>query len=406
MVIKVAYGSVPKDSGTFTFYRNLLPEIKQWGIDLRCVTVGCREAALWEDSYADNNCVLLAPKVSSVEKQSMAFCNWCIQEGIDIVIGVNSEAILSSLPHLPSKIRVMARCANAFDHGYRITLAGRERLSKIIALSPRLRDDLIKDYSVSPELIQLIPNGINPKPFESAAAQHRGTGSLLRLGFLGRLEHNQKGVLHLPAIAKALQGRNIPFELHIAGKGRHGARLRQLLGREKQDGKVHFHGALSPEQVPDFLSAIDLFLFPSHFEGIPNALLEAMMAGCIPLAWKIAGITDFVIEAGKTGFLFNTGDVESMAKTIGHLHHHRSDLNNLRQTIAQEARIRFNPTLAAKRYAKTIREVMANPPPPFKPLPWTSFKTNENFSRSWTEHLPHSVRLAGKSLLSRLQKLH
>ena len=72
-------------------------------------------------------------------------CNGLIvfQHILDVVMGVNSEAILSALPHLPERIRVLSRCANGFDHGYKITLSGRERLSGIIALSPRLAQDLI-----------------------------------------------------------------------------------------------------------------------------------------------------------------------------------------------------------------------------------------------------------------------
>ena len=146
MTIRVALGAVPKDGGTFTFYRNLRPAIKAYGIDLRCVTVGRREAELWEPGYADDGCVLLAPKTRSIKKQAQAFVAWCEEESIDIVIGLNSEAILSALPHLPEHIRVMSRCANAFDHGYRITLSCEPRLARIVAITPRLQKDLVESY--------------------------------------------------------------------------------------------------------------------------------------------------------------------------------------------------------------------------------------------------------------------
>ena len=47
-MIRVAFGSVPKDSGTFTFYRNMRPALLAQGIDLRCVAAGRDQASLTE----------------------------------------------------------------------------------------------------------------------------------------------------------------------------------------------------------------------------------------------------------------------------------------------------------------------------------------------------------------------
>lgn len=58
--LRVVFGSVPKDCGIFTFYRNVRPALKGYGIDPRCVTVGKREAGLIEPTYVDEGCVLLA----------------------------------------------------------------------------------------------------------------------------------------------------------------------------------------------------------------------------------------------------------------------------------------------------------------------------------------------------------
>ena len=141
---RVASGSVPKDVGTFTSNRNQRPVLHDLGVDLRCVTVGRREAMLVEDDYSDDGGVLLVPGVRSVKRQARAFVEWCEAEGIVMVLGINSIAIVSALPHLPEHIRVVARCANGFDHGYRITLSGRGRLARIVALTPLLRDTLIR----------------------------------------------------------------------------------------------------------------------------------------------------------------------------------------------------------------------------------------------------------------------
>ena len=390
-MIKVAFGSVPKDGGTFTFYRNQRPALLEHGIDLRCVTVGQREAGLLEPSYVDAGCVLLAPRVRSVKRQARVFADWCAAEGVDIVLGINSVAILSAIPHLPERVRVMARCANGFDHGYRITLAGRERLAAIVALTPRLRDTLIAEYDAPADRLWLIPNGIDPAPFEVAASRPRGQGKRIELGFLGRLEHGQKGVLHLPGIVQALDAEKAPFRLRIAGKGRHEGELRAALADALAAGTVEMIGALGPEGVPGFLAEIDALLFTSHFEGCPNALLEAMMAGAVPVSSLIEGTTDFLIAEGEAGFLCAVDDAACFARQLALLERDRERLARMSRAVAEAARAQLTNATAAAAYAALFQQVMADPPPAASPRPWRQFRVDPNFAVSWGGRLRRIV---------------
>lgn len=398
-MIKVAFGSVPKDGGTFTFYRNQRHALLDRGINLDCVTVGRREAGLVEPAYLDAGCVLLAPRARSIKRQARAFAEWCVAEEIDIVMGINSVAILSAIPHLPERVRVMARCANGFDHGYRITLAGRERLAGIVALTPRLRDTLVAEYGAAADSITLIPNGIDPAPFEGAASRPRGQGKRIELGFLGRLEHGQKGVLHLPGIVRALETEGMPFRLRIAGKGRHDGELRAALDTAIAAGRVELLGALGPANVPGFLADTDALLFTSHFEGCPNALLEAMMAGAVPISSRIEGTTDFLITEGETGFLCAADNHACFAHHAAVLERDRARLVRMSAAVAAAARARLTNATAAAAYADLFAEVMAAPPPAWHPLPWSRFRRDPNFQHSWSEWLPSALRDSLKRLL-------
>ncbi len=401
--IKVAFGSVPKDSGTFTFYRNLRPVLQKYGIELTCVTVGQREASLIEASYVDDGCVLLASESTNVKHQAQVFAQWCEQASVDIVMAINSVAILSALPYLPANIRVVSRCANGFEEGYQVTLSGRERLMKIIALTPRLKTDLVEKYAVDPDRICLIPNGVDPALFSAAASRQRSASSdqPIQLGFMGRLEHKQKGVLHLPKIVEALKQKDIPFQLKIAGKGVH----RELLERELRpfiaSGEVTMVGAIAQREIPDFLAATDVFLFTSHFEGCPNALLEAMMAGCVPIAFLIEGITDFLIEQGRTGFVVPKGDSEQVASHIAQLLADSALLPQLSAAVARAARERFTSEVAAGHYAECLAEVMRSPLPHFDPLPWSQFKIDPTYQKRWTAHIPKPLKTIAKRVISR-----
>ncbi|WP_282154046.1 glycosyltransferase family 4 protein [Ruegeria atlantica] len=390
--VRVAFGSVPKDSGTFTFYRNIRPALAARGISLYCVTVGKPQAELWEDAYVDDGCVQLAATSLNMKRQAQVFTKWCTDNDIDCVMAINSEGILSAIPHLPTHMRVLSRCANAFDHGYRITMSCRERLARIVALTPRLRDDLVADYGADPAKVALIPNGLDAARFEAAAQTRRGTGTQLELGFLGRLEHNQKGVMYLPAIADALSARGIPFRLRIVGKGVDRARLEEAMASHQAEGRVEFMGALTPDEIPQFLGETDVYLFTSHFEGCPNALLEAMMAGCVPVCGLIDGITDFLIETGRTGFIEKLGDAEGFAGTIAALHKDRAKLAELSQATAAEARARYTDEVAADAYAGVIRDLMSEPAPDWTPRPWRAFKPDPNFPGYWRHRIPAGLK--------------
>lgn len=390
-IIRLAFGSVPKDGGTFTFYRNIRPELARQNIEIYCVALGKQQARIWEDAYADDHCVLLLPDSYNIKNQAKAFVQWCDQKGIHVVMGINSEAILSAIPHLPKHIRVISRCANAFDHGYRITMSGKERLEAIIALTPRLRDDLINSYDANPDLIHLIPNGIDSKKFEKAAQSFRGKKKEIQLGFLGRLEHTQKGVLHLPPLIKELELLEVPYKLRIAGKGRDKDKLALQLFNQIKGGKVELLGALNPDQVPTFLGETDVFIFPSHFEGCPNALLEAMMAGCVPVSWVIKGITDFVIKDQYSGFLFETGDYSAMAEQINILNSNRGQIEKLSNVVVKEAKERFTPFKTAVAYAKVIKEILDRPFPEVIVKKWDAFKVDENFREGWKKLIPENL---------------
>lgn len=340
------------------------------------------------------------PRSVNLKTQAKAFVAWCDREQIDIVMGINSAGILSALPHLPERVRIMSRCANAFDHGYRITMSGRERLMRIVALSPRLQEDLVDDYGADPARMVLIPNGIDPARFEAPAARPRGQAEVLELGFLGRLEHGQKGVMHLPEIAKALHARGVPFRLRIAGKGRDRDRLQQALATHEAAGRVVFLGALGPDSIPAFLKETDVFVFTSRFEGMPNALLEAMMAGCAPVCFNIPGITDFMIEDGRTGSLHAQGDAEGLADAVAALHADRDRLAAQHAAVAAEARLRFTNARAARDYAALFRTLMQETPPDVPPLPWQAFQPDPNFPQTWRRFVPPAVKTRVRRLLA------
>ena len=72
------------------------------------------------------------------------------------------------------------------------------------------------------------------------------------------------------------------------------------------------------EDVPDVLAAADIFALPSHFEGLPMSVIEAMLTGLPVVATNIRGPREQVVD-GVTGFLVPPRTVEPLAETLARL---------------------------------------------------------------------------------------
>ncbi|MDE2007960.1 MAG: glycosyltransferase family 4 protein [Rhodospirillales bacterium] len=72
------------------------------------------------------------------------------------------------------------------------------------------------------------------------------------------------------------------------------------------------------DDMPALLAAADIFALPSHLEGLPLAVIEAMLAGLPVVACDIGGPREQVLE-GETGFLVPRGAVAELAAALGRL---------------------------------------------------------------------------------------
>ena len=237
----------------------------------------------------------------------------------------------------------------------------REHVHVTIGVSPRIRNDLVQRHGFSPDRCVAIPNAIAPSTLIKVSPRPLSTGRL-RLLYLGRIEDAAKGVFWLPKILKRLDP---AISLTVAGDGPDLPELRKRCGSLQQ--RVRFCGAIPPEHVADLLSEHDALLAPSRFEGLSMTLLEAMGAGCVPIASRIAGVTDVVVDHGRSGLLFRVGDVREAARSIARL----ADSSLLsRMSAAAIATVTecFTTERMAAGYLRTIAAISAAPPRIAHPL--------------------------------------
>jgi glycosyltransferase involved in cell wall biosynthesis len=179
----------------------------------------------------------------------------------------------------------------------------------------------IRDYAISvegapPEHIVVVPNGICVDDYRESmdrttlrAELGLPSGSRL-IGSVGRLTY-QKG--HDLLIAALAQLRSRDVDLLLVGVGEGMERLRAVARGLGVEQRVHFAGYR--RDVQRLLGALDLYVHPARFEGMPNALLEAMAAGCPIIASAVDGNRE-LIEDGIHGWLVAPEDVDVLASAI------------------------------------------------------------------------------------------
>lgn len=170
---------------------------------------------------------------------------------------------------------------------------------------------------IAPERLIVIPNGIDPAPFDRAEPAPRATlgvpDSAFLCLFLGRLEA-QKGVGFLLDAAERVVRRRSDWYLAIAGDGRDAAELKRLSeSRPLLADRLIWLGRRS--DAANLLKTADLLVLPSLWEGMPNVILEAMAAGRAVAATSVEG-SEELVEPGRTGWLVPPADSSSLAEAL------------------------------------------------------------------------------------------
>ena len=120
-----------------------------------------------------------------------------------------------------------------------------------------------------------------------------------------------KGMDELAAACETLLSRHRQFRLVCVGDGPERGFLSRLGERTGRAEAVSLAGRVAPEKVPGFLQAADFLVLPSHSEGMPQAVVEAMNCGLPVVATKVGGVPEAVVD-GQTGLLVEAGNASQL----------------------------------------------------------------------------------------------
>jgi glycosyltransferase involved in cell wall biosynthesis len=160
----------------------------------------------------------------------------------------------------------------------------------------------------------VLPNGVDLPAAASLPEQAQARATLglplegLLVASVARLNPVKRLDVLLQALALVEEAK-----LVLVGDGPERGRLEALAESLGISGRVHLAGYR--EDVWPWLAACDVFALSSEWEGMPNAVLEAMAAGLPVVATRVGGTPDVVVE-GVTGYLVPSDDPLALARAL------------------------------------------------------------------------------------------
>lgn len=178
---------------------------------------------------------------------------------------------------------------------------------RVIVAADADRTAIVERYHLDASRVHLIPNYVDTAMFRPMPATSAVPGCLT---FVGRLDE-QKNLAALIAALEGLPG----VTLTIVGDGPLRRRLEETASRCRVSAT--FLGARPHADLPALINRSTAFVLPSHYEGNPKALVEAMACGVPVIGTRVPGIREILVHR-ETGYLCGTsvGEIRAAVQDV------------------------------------------------------------------------------------------
>jgi len=228
-------------------------------------------------------------------------------------LGLGLPGVVATVHNLYARVklhRCLANCLLARFTDY------------ILVFSPQVAADVLRFDRAPAARLRVLSPGVplaEPDPGETREDIRNSLGIRgFCLGNVARLEE-QKGHEDLLAAVQLLRGEIPELTVLLVGDGTRQAHLRGLTRELGLERVVRFLG--TRRDIPRILRALDVFVMPSRWEGIPLTLLEAMGHG-LPAVSTRVGRAPEIIRDGANGRLAPVADSRALAAAILELYRH------------------------------------------------------------------------------------
>lgn len=255
----------------------------------------------------------LLPAMLASGRPRAILATWAYPDGF-------AALLLGRLLRVPVTIKVHGSDVEALDDGgwhAGLSRWGLARADAVVSVSRYLRERLLA-HGVDAARITVVANGVDADGFRPAdrgvARRELGLGDEGRVVlYVGNLKAD-KGLPELvdPRVVAAC--REGGARIAIVGDGPYRAAIERRIREDGLEDSISLLGRLPPERIACWMNAADCLCLPSHHEGIPNVILEALSCGLPVVATRVGGIPEVLGPAG--GLLVEPRDPDSLAEGI------------------------------------------------------------------------------------------
>jgi glycosyltransferase involved in cell wall biosynthesis len=189
------------------------------------------------------------------------------------------------------------------------------RAARVVAVSRPLADEVVA-LGVDRDRVRVVMNGVDGDLFKpgarAAARKELGLPAGPLAVYVGNLKP-EKGVLDLGRAWANVLAKVPDATLLFVGDGPLKGELESMTNQHGE--RVRLIGRQPLERVPLYMAAADILVLPSHSEGTPNVVLEALASGRRVVATSVGGIPDLITD-GKLGALVPSKDPDALAAAL------------------------------------------------------------------------------------------
>lgn len=193
-------------------------------------------------------------------------------------------------------------------------------ISALVRLQPRILvqgQNWLADLDragVERSRVHIVANWSSPERTIAQTPRTARPGQPIRFVFVGWLVA-EKGLRELVQACRFMMEAGEQFQLTIVGGGTLESELSARVEELGLSQVITMAGWVEPKDVASYMRNADVFVLPTYFEGFPNALIEAFVAGLPAISTAVGAIPDS-LEDQQNGFLIEPRDAENLAAAM------------------------------------------------------------------------------------------
>lgn len=230
---------------------------------------------------------------------------------------------------------------------------------RVVAVSEEVKKEIVRYDSVPENKVAVIYNGVDRKRFvdidaQSIRSEFHIPKSTPIIGTVGRF-FPQKGQKYLLEAVAKVRNKFPHIAVFVIGDGSLKEELQDHTKKLNIEQNIIFTGVR--RDIPALLSAMDIFIFPSLWEGFGNALVEAMAAGKPIIATDIPSVRE-ILDSGKSGIVVPPANSEAIARSLDLLLSDRALAENLGNAARERALSSFTIDSTVRGYSSLYRSIL------------------------------------------------